>query len=67
MWNSCCDRHEENVVNFVVHVMGTFLTMYNVEADNGVFAELRCVEEGKLFNSQSEWNYLRIPRTFLTW
>ena len=58
MWKHYCDRHEGNVVNFEMNVTGIF-------RDDPMLRQItesvlkNKVEEGKLINSKSEWNYVR--------
>ena len=65
MWRHCCDRHERNEVSFVMNVTGDF-------RDDAMLRQItesvliNKVEEGKLINSKSEWNYVRIPRAVVT-
>ena len=65
MWKHCCDRHERNEVSFVMNVTGTFLydAMLRQITESALINE---VEEGKLINSKSEWNYVRILRAVVT-
>ena len=59
MWKRCCDRHERNEVSFVyvMNVTGIF-------RDDAMLWQItesvliNKVEEGKLINSKSEWNYV---------
>ena len=57
MWKHCCDRHEINEVSFVMNVTGIF-------RDDAMLRQItesvliNKVEEGKLINSKSEWNYV---------
>ena len=65
MWKHCCDRHERNEVRFVMNVTGIF-------CDDSMLRQItesvliNKVEEGKLINSKSEWNYVSIPRVAVT-
>ena len=65
MWKHCCDRHERNEVSFVMNVTGIF----HEDAMLRQITEsvlINKVEEGKLINSKSEWNYVSIPRAVVT-
>ena len=65
MWKHCCDRHERNKVSFAINVTGIF-------RDDTMLKQItECVlinkvEEDKLINSKSEWNYVRIPKAAVT-
>ena len=65
MRRHCCDRHDRNEVNFVMNVTGVFRddAMLRQITESEVINK---VEEGKLINSKSEWNYVRIPRAVVT-
>ena len=56
MWKHCCDRHERNEVSFVMNVTGFFRddTMLGKITESVLINK---VEEVKLINSKSEWNY----------
>ena len=65
MWKHCCDRHERNEVSFVMNVTGFFRddTMLGKITESVLINK---VEEGKLINSKSKWNYVRIRRVVVT-
>ena len=56
MWKHCCDRHERNEISFVMNVTEVF-------RDDAMLRQItesvliNKVEEVKLINSKSEWNY----------
>ena len=65
MWKHCCDRHERNEISFVMNVTEVF-------RDDAMLRQItesvliNKVDEIKLINSKSEWNYVRIPRAVVT-
>ena len=65
MWRHSCDRHEGNILNFVMNVTGTF-------CDGAMLRQvmesvmMNKIDERKLINSKNEWNYVCIPRTVIT-
>ena len=65
MWKHCCDRHERNEVSFVMNVTGFFRddTMLGKITESVLINK---VDEVKLINSKSEWNYVRIRRVVVT-
>ena len=65
MRKHCCDRHERNEVSFVMNVTGVFRgdAMLRQITQSVLINK---VEEGKLINSKSEWNYVSIPRAVVT-
>ena len=65
MSKHCRYRAERNEVSFVMNVTGIF-------RDDAMLSRItesvliNKVEEDKLINSKSEWNYVRIPRAVVT-
>ena len=65
MWKHCCYRPERNEVSFAMNVTGIF-------RDDAMLRQItesvliNKVDEIKLINSKSEWNYVRIPRAVVT-
>ena len=65
VWKHCCERHEKNEESFVMNVTEIF-------RDDAMLRQItesvliNKVEEGKLINSKSEWNYVSIPRAVVT-
>ena len=65
MWKHCCDRHGRNEVSFVMNVTGIF-------RDDAMLRQItesvliNKVEEGKLIDFKSEWNYVSILRAVMT-
>jgi len=62
MWRHSCDRHEGNVPDFVMNVLGTFRddAMLRQVTESVLISK---IEERMLINSKTEWNYVCIPRT----
>ena len=64
LWRHCCERYDGNEVGFVMNVMGVF-------HDDAMLRQItesvliNKVEEGKLINSKSEWNYVNVPRAVM--
>ena len=65
MWKHCCDRHERNEVSFVMNVTGIFRddAMLRPITESVLINK---IEEGKLINSKSKWNYVSISRAVVT-
>ena len=65
MWRHSGDRHDGNIPDFVMNVTGTFHNdaMLRQITESVLISKTK---EDNLVNSKSEWNYVRIPRTFVT-
>ena len=65
MWRHSFEKHDGNVPDFTMNVMGMFQSDAMLRQISESI-QINKVQQDQLINTKSEWSYLRIPRAVVT-